>query len=93
MLMGTIDEYWNEQAKQLRSQFTRMRRAHVDSDVKGTGNEQIVAELIQDNLAHRTIVTNCSIIDAQGRRSGEIDIAICNEYQPFLARPSRNLTN
>jgi hypothetical protein len=58
----------------------------MDSDVKGAGNEQIVAELIQNNMAHKAIVTNCSIIDARDRRSSEVDVAICNEYQPFLSR-------
>jgi len=59
-----IDDYWREQGVELRSQFARIRRSHKDSDVKGTGNEAILAEFIQENMAARSLVVNSSIIDA-----------------------------
>jgi hypothetical protein len=86
-----IDDYWREQGVELRSQFARIRRSHKDSDVKGTGNEAILAEFIQENMAARSLVVNSSIIDANGQQSDEIDVAICNEYQPFLARKRAEL--
>jgi len=71
------------QSRQLRESFERIRRTHHDRDVKGGKNEQIVAEFLRAHTAAKEIVTNADVLDAHGNQSGELDVIVCNEHQPF----------
>jgi len=87
--MGVIDEYLQRSGRILREEFDRIRSAHRDSDVKGAANERIVADVLAEAFHSRVVVTNSSVIDSDERRSNEIDVALCNDYQPFMTRHRR----
>lgn len=82
--MSRVAEYLNSHSSRLRDEFNRLRVAHADSDVKGAGNEAIVGQFLANHLAPRRVVYNSSIIDSEGRQSGEVDIAVCKDDQPFV---------
>lgn len=79
----TLEKYMESQARQLRESFERIRRTHHDRDVKGTKNEYIVAEFIRAHTAGKEVVVNADVLDAHGKQSGELDVILCNEHQPF----------
>lgn len=81
--MGIVDDYWNGVAASARADFERIRASQSDSAVKGSANEDIVAEFLAQNTGACRIATNSSIIDHYGRRSGEADVVVLNDAQPF----------
>lgn len=89
--VGVIEEYFEQHGKELTARFARIRAAHQDSHVKGGANEAAVAELLRQHLADRRIVTNSSILDTRGELSNEVDVAVCNSYQPFLTAEGEQL--
>lgn len=89
--MADISEYWSKHAPRLRAEFERIRAAHRDPDVKGGANEQILSEFLRQNLAASNLCTGSSIIDPHGNQSDEVDVAVCNDYQPFHTRGSGEL--
>ena len=84
--MSVVNDFWSEKAKELRSQFDQARIKHTDSSIKGGINEDILADFLDENFAPRWTARRSTIIDSTGRRSDEVDIALCNEYQPFPNR-------
>jgi hypothetical protein len=89
LMGGVIDEYLQRSGRILREEFDRIRSAHQDSDVKGAANEGVVADFLAEAFHSREVVTNSSVIDRDERRSKEIDVALCNDYQPFMTRQRR----
>jgi len=59
--------------------------------VKGGRNEDILADLLSQNIHPRRTLTNVELVDTHGERSHEVDIAVCNHWQPFVTRDSRLL--
>lgn len=82
--MSAIDDYWARASEGLRADFDRLRSAHDDSHVKGTGNEEIVGRFLHENFSPRRVVVNSTVIDPTGSKSNEVDIALCNDEQPFM---------
>ena len=80
-----LQDYWNEQGEILARRFRSIRRAHSDSDVKGGRNEVSLALLLAENVHPRRVLTNIELVDSDGVHSDEMDIAICNEWQPFAS--------
>lgn len=78
-----IKNYLESHALALRNSFERIRRTHGDSDVKGGHNERIVSDFLREHSHADSIVQNAEVIDFNGERSGEMDILLCNKYQPF----------
>jgi hypothetical protein len=89
--MSAIDEYWQRSAPALEAQFSRSRGAHTDSAVKGSANELVLAEFLQQNTGARRVATNSTVIDAWGARSGEVDVAVLNDNQPLWTGSSGQL--
>ncbi|MDM4142111.1 MULTISPECIES: DUF6602 domain-containing protein [Mycobacterium] len=81
--MGVIDDFWNQGAGALLSNFQRTRTAHTDPGIKGGANEQTLGDFLSQNIGARRIALKSAIIDSEGRRSDEVDVSIVNEYQPI----------
>ncbi|MDI1463374.1 hypothetical protein QEZ54_20545 [Catellatospora sp. KI3] len=79
------------ESKRLELAFSYLRNAASDSDVKGGGNEQMIAELLRKSFRGHHIVTNTQVIDSHDMQSAEIDVAVCNAYQPFEPDPHQPL--
>lgn len=84
-----IVEYLASQERTLTESFKRIRKAHNDSDVKGSANEGTVADFLRDHIVADSVVTNVQIIDSTGASSSEIDVCICNNDQPFAPCPGQ----
>jgi hypothetical protein len=89
--VSALDDYWRATADELGARFQKMRTAHNDSDVKGAANEQIVADFLRENIGRQRVATNSTIIDADGQRSDEVDIAVLNDNQPLWTGPNAQL--
>jgi hypothetical protein len=81
--VGLLEEYWNRNAAELRARFEKTRAAHTDSDVKGSANEGILADFLRENTGATRVALNSQVIDADGRRSDEVDVVVLNENQPL----------
>nr|WP_221382485.1 DUF6602 domain-containing protein [Actinoplanes polyasparticus] len=81
--MNPVQRYWMTESKKINLDFEGFRKAATDSDVKGGGNESIVANLLSKNFATRQVVVSTQVIDAYDKQSDEVDVVICNRYQPF----------
>jgi hypothetical protein len=81
--VGAVDDFWTEGAGELRSRFERARRTQSDPGIKGGANEQILGGFLSENVGARRFAIKSSIIDSEGRRSGEVDVSVVNEYQPL----------
>ncbi|MFD0598749.1 DUF6602 domain-containing protein [Catellatospora coxensis] len=51
----------------------------------------MVATLLRKNFRTKHIVTNTQIIDSFDKQSDEVDVVVCNEYQPFRPDPHQPL--
>ena len=78
-----IQNYLIRQAEKLNLEFSTIREVHDDSDVKGGINEKVIASFLGKHLKVKEIATNAELIDSEGQTSDEIDVCVCNEYQPF----------
>jgi hypothetical protein len=56
---------------------------HRDSAVKGSANEAILADFLRENTGATRVALNSEVIDADGRRSDEVDVVVLNENQPL----------
>jgi hypothetical protein len=81
--VGAIDDFWNEGAGALRSSFERTRRTQTDPGIKGGANERTLGKYLGENIGARRIALTSSIIDSEGRRSGEVNVSVVNDYQPL----------
>lgn len=82
-----VEDYLLKQSEILNLQFKEIRESTSDRDVKGGKNEKTLLKFIEKNYRATTIKSSCEIIDSKGNYSDEIDIVICNEYQPFAYHP------
>ncbi len=87
-MLRPVDKYLQSQGRKLLVEFEDTRAKHKDPDVKGGGNEAIVGNFIQAHFPSKIVVRNTSIIDTSNQQSDEVDLAVCNEDQPFLSRAS-----
>ncbi len=83
-----VREYWRLREAELWATFERIRGTQRDSAVLGGQNENLLAAFLESTLQGRRIVRRSSIVDSSGGRSGEVDIAVCNEDQPLIGPPS-----
>jgi hypothetical protein len=81
--VGVLEDYWNDSAEELRKSFEKKRHAHKDSAVKGSANEGILADFLRENTGATRVALNSEVIDADGRRSDEVDVVVLNENQPL----------
>jgi len=79
----TIEKYFESHASQLKIEFDRIRQTLTDSSVKGGINEKIVGAFIERHYLSHFITYNSQVFDFKQRKSDELDICVCNEYQPF----------
>ncbi len=78
-----IKDYLVNQSRFLNLQFQNIRTTTKDSSVKGGKNEKILSEFLSKNFPSKFNALNAEIIDSEGRSTDELDICVCNEYQPF----------
>jgi hypothetical protein len=79
-----VEKYLLKQAQILNNEFETIRLSSSDSEVKGGKNEEILKRFIEKHFKiNNFITTRAEIIDSFGERSNEIDIVVCNNYQPF----------
>lgn len=81
--MNPIQKYFESYQDVLLNSFNRIRSTHSDSSVKGGRNEQIICEFLEEHVENKFVARNVQIIDSLGNASDEIDVCVCNEYQPF----------
>lgn len=81
--MGVIDDYWARSSGALAATFERTRASQKDPSVKGTANEQTLADFLRENTGVPRVALRSSIIDGDGRRSDEVDVTVVNENQPL----------
>lgn len=86
-----LQDYWKVQGEIVAKQFSAIRRAHKDADVKGGRNEASLASVLEKNLYPRRVLTNAELIDSEDVHSDEVDLVICNEWQPFNSDDARLL--
>jgi hypothetical protein len=86
--MRPIQAYLTYQASSLRNEFNQLRQMQKDSDVRGAGNESIMARFCERHFASKVVCTNTTIIDSFDRQSDELDVVVCNADQPFLTGDS-----
>ena len=87
--MKEIQRYFESQERQLTEQFEEIRKRHSHPGVKGHANEEAVAEFLEENYTAKYAVRNVQIIDSYGESTGEVDVCICNEDQPFGTSPGQ----
>jgi hypothetical protein len=87
-VLRPIQTHLRSQGRRLLVEFEALREEQRDSDVKGGGNEAIVAEFMRRHYSTKIVVPNSSIIDTNDQQSDEIDVIVCNEDQPFVSRTS-----
>jgi hypothetical protein len=87
--MRPIQRHLRNQARSLQREFEDLREEQRDPDVKGGGNEEIMATFIERHFSSKMVVLNTSVIDSNDQQSGELDIVVCNEDQPFVSRTSK----
>ncbi len=87
-MLRPIQTHLRSQGRRLLSEFEALKEEQRDSDVKGGGNEAIIAEFIQRHYSTRIVVRNTSIIDTNDQQSDEVDVIVCNEDQPFVSPTS-----
>ncbi|MGW0802730.1 DUF6602 domain-containing protein [Nonomuraea sp. NPDC002799] len=78
-----INEFWAIQSKSLRNRFEEARISHRDTAVRGVANENILGSFLEAVMPSGRIATRSTVIDAAGKQSLEVDLAICNSDQPF----------
>lgn len=76
--------YYRSYHNEIRAKFERVKHLNTDSDVKGGANEQIIADLLTDQFFGRPLSMNSSITDTNGNQSSEVDLCVCNGYQPIM---------
>lgn len=81
--MGVLEDYWNGSAEELRERFEKKRRAHRASAVKGSVNEEILADFLRENTGATRVALKSEVMDADERRSDEVDVVVLNENQPL----------
>jgi hypothetical protein len=74
----------------LQKRFEAARATVTDSDVKGSLNENLIAEFLRDIVPNWFVSVNSQIMDSDDQTSDEIDICVCNEHQ-FYVQPSGGL--
>jgi hypothetical protein len=84
-----VATYWRKQSTALKSQVGAAREAQGDSSARGSANEDLVADLLNDVLRPRRTVTRSSVLDSSGHRSSEQDVVVCNEDQLLLGDGGR----
>ncbi|SHI47217.1 hypothetical protein SAMN04488096_1023 [Mesonia phycicola] len=83
--MNALQKYLKLYQDNLINDFSRIRKVINDSSVKGGKNEKIVANFIEGHFDNKITCTNSQIIDSFGSTSDEVDVAVCNKDQPFIA--------
>lgn len=83
---NNIKQYLIKQSQILNAEFDKIKTIYGDSDVKGGQNENIIADFIKENYTSNFISIGVEIIDSYGNHTDEIDVCICNQYQPFSAK-------
>jgi hypothetical protein len=81
--MNKIEDYFASYEKDLLESFKRIRTVNSDSSVKGGANEKVISLFLKNHFPSNFNVTNVQVIDAKGNASDEIDVCVCNKYQPF----------
>jgi hypothetical protein len=89
--MSKVEKYLKIQEKHLRVDFEKISATYSDSDVKGGANEKIIGDFIKSNYTSKFVSIGSEVIDSFNNSSDEIDVCVCNEYQPFLAEPGQPL--
>lgn len=87
--MAAIEEYFESWGRELKESFSRIQQTVLSTHVKGGTNEDIVAKFLEKHFPTHKVLTNVEIIDADGRRSREIDVVVCNSHQPFAGAESK----
>lgn len=85
-MKNTIEEYLKKHSDILNLEFDKIKKVFNDSDVKGGLNENIIAEFIREHYKSNFTSIGVEIIDSYGNHTDEIDVCVCNEYQPFNAK-------
>lgn len=82
-----ISDRLSAQAPALVAAFAAVRARVRDSGIKGSENEAIVHGFLEEHLSGGTIAGRAEICDSYDRVSGEVDVLLCNESQPFRKGP------
>jgi len=83
-LDSNLEQYLKSYAKKLEADFNLIKNLVSDSSVKGKKNEEIIGKFISSHYQNSFVAFNTQIIDSKGYKTDEIDICVCNSYQPFL---------
>ena len=70
--------------KVLQAKFDAAKAGITDTAVKGSANEQIIANFLKKSVPNWSVSINSQIIDSHDNSSDELDICICNDYQFLL---------
>lgn len=80
-----LAEFFSGSETILQAQLTLVRAALTHGGLKGTSVEEAVHQFVRGILPRKYEVSGGEIVDLSGRRSGQVDIVINNEFQIPLA--------
>ena len=84
--MTKLSTSFKSYEKVLQAKFDAAKAGITDTAVKGSANEQIIANFLKESVPNWFVSTNSQIIDSYDNSSDELDVCVCNDYQ-FLLQP------
>lgn len=78
-----LNEYWRAIGSDLSNSLNKARTLHGHSGIKGSLNEDALADVLDENFYPKWTARRSTVMDSEGHKTGEVDVALCNQYQPI----------